>query len=221
MEAQAALDQAEINLGYTEIRSPIDGRDRAGHRHRRQSGSTLFRQACDHRQPGPDLCHLPGQPAQSSRLLQAPRRRAGKNTHVNIRIKLPDGTNLSACRREQLPRRAGRPEHRHRDGARDSAKPGACADPGRSCRRDRGAGRAEIGADRFRRPRSSSTSPATTCWSSTANKVEQRRVQTGAEQGTDVVVTTASRRARTSSSRASRKSGPARSSAAIGHRRRS
>src|SRR5262249_28160229 len=26
MEAQAALDQAEINLGYTEIRSPIDGR---------------------------------------------------------------------------------------------------------------------------------------------------------------------------------------------------
>src|SRR5215831_17879661 len=26
MEAQAALDQSEINLGYTEIRSPIDGR---------------------------------------------------------------------------------------------------------------------------------------------------------------------------------------------------
>src|SRR5437588_5173522 len=26
MEAQAALEQAEINLGYTEIRSPIDGR---------------------------------------------------------------------------------------------------------------------------------------------------------------------------------------------------
>ena len=26
MEAQAQLDQAEINLGYTEIRSPIDGR---------------------------------------------------------------------------------------------------------------------------------------------------------------------------------------------------
>src|SRR5215472_3186264 len=26
MEAQAALDQAQINLGYTEIRSPIDGR---------------------------------------------------------------------------------------------------------------------------------------------------------------------------------------------------
>src|SRR6516162_2694252 len=26
LEAQAALDQAEINLGYTEIRSPIDGR---------------------------------------------------------------------------------------------------------------------------------------------------------------------------------------------------
>ena len=26
MEAQAALDQAEINLGYTDIRSPIDGR---------------------------------------------------------------------------------------------------------------------------------------------------------------------------------------------------
>src|SRR5206468_12161869 len=26
MEAQAALDQAEINLGYTEIRSPIEGR---------------------------------------------------------------------------------------------------------------------------------------------------------------------------------------------------
>ena len=25
MEAQAQLDQAEIDLGYTEIRSPIDG----------------------------------------------------------------------------------------------------------------------------------------------------------------------------------------------------
>jgi membrane fusion protein, multidrug efflux system len=26
LQAQALLDQAEINIGYTEIRSPIDGR---------------------------------------------------------------------------------------------------------------------------------------------------------------------------------------------------
>ena len=55
MQAQALLDQAQINLGYTEIRSPIDGRIGLADLHRRQPGQSLVREAGDDRQPGPDL----------------------------------------------------------------------------------------------------------------------------------------------------------------------
>ena len=92
MEAQAALDQAEINLGYTEIRSPIDGR----------IGLAIFTEGIlVHPSSGKlativsqDPIYVTFQVSQRN-LLDYFRRRAedpGKNTHVNIRIKLPNGT---------------------------------------------------------------------------------------------------------------------------------
>ena len=67
----------EINLGYTEIRSPIDGRIGLAIFHRGQSGRPVVREACDDRQPGSDLRHLSGERARCSRL-QAPDRRIGR-----------------------------------------------------------------------------------------------------------------------------------------------
>ena len=62
---QAALTQAEVNLDYTDIRSPIDGR----------IGRTAYTLgnlvnpasgvAGDDRQPGPDLRAVPGQRARA------------------------------------------------------------------------------------------------------------------------------------------------------------
>jgi len=92
MEAQAELDQAEINLGYTEIYSPIDGRIgiaivTEGNLVQPSSGklATIVSQ---------DPIYVTFQVSQRN-LLDYFRRRAedpGKNTHVNIRIKLPNGT---------------------------------------------------------------------------------------------------------------------------------
>jgi membrane fusion protein, multidrug efflux system len=92
MEAQAALDQAEINLGYTEIRSPIDGRIglaivTEGNLVQPSSGklATIVSQ---------DPIYVTFQVSQRN-LLEYFRRRAeepSKNTHVNVRIKLPNGT---------------------------------------------------------------------------------------------------------------------------------
>ena len=92
MEAQAELDQAEINLGYTEIRSPINGRIglaivTEGNLVQPSSGklATIVSQ---------DPIYVTFQVSQRN-LLDYYRRRAedpGKNTHVNIRINLPNGT---------------------------------------------------------------------------------------------------------------------------------
>src|SRR5215472_15834964 len=92
MEAQAELDQAEINLGYTEIRSPINGRIglaivTEGNLVQPSSGklATIVSQ---------DPIYVTFQVSQRN-LLDYYRRRAedpGKNTHVNARIKLPNGT---------------------------------------------------------------------------------------------------------------------------------
>jgi len=92
MEAQAELDQAEINLGYTEIYSPIDGRIGVaivteGNLVQPSSGklATIVSQ---------DPIYVAFQVSQRN-LLDYFRRRAEdpeKNTHVNIRIKLPNGT---------------------------------------------------------------------------------------------------------------------------------
>src|SRR5205807_7000438 len=84
MEAQAALDQAEINLGYTEIRAPIGGRIglaifTEGNLVQPSSGklATIVSQ---------DPIYVTFQVSQRN-LLDYFRRRAedpGKNTHVNI-----------------------------------------------------------------------------------------------------------------------------------------
>jgi membrane fusion protein (multidrug efflux system) len=92
MEAQAMLEQAEINLGYTEIRSPIDGRIgiatfTEGNLVQPSSGklATIVSQ---------DPIYVIFQVSQRNviayrqRVAQAP----GETPHVNIHIKLPNGT---------------------------------------------------------------------------------------------------------------------------------
>jgi membrane fusion protein (multidrug efflux system) len=91
MEAQAQLDQAEINLGYTEIRSPIDGRIglatfTVGNLVQPSSGrlATIVSQ---------DPIYVIFQVSQRN-ILDYKRRVAesDKNTHVTIHIKLPNGS---------------------------------------------------------------------------------------------------------------------------------
>ena len=89
LDAQAALKQAQINLGYTDITRA----DRRPDRPRRVSVGNLVGPDSgvlrDHRQPGPDLRDLPGQPASvpstgGSRAAAGSRRWSG--------IDLPDDT---------------------------------------------------------------------------------------------------------------------------------
>src|SRR6516165_344081 len=92
MQAQALLEQAEINLGYTEIRSPIDGKIglanfTVGNLVAPTSG-TLARIVSQ------DPIYVTFQA--SERDVLAYKRRlaesADKNPHVTIHLKLPDGT---------------------------------------------------------------------------------------------------------------------------------
>lgn len=91
MQAQAALDQAEINLGYTEIKSPIDGRIglaqfTVGNLVDPSSGklATIVSQ---------DPIYVIFQPSQrdvlayKQRIAESP----DKNRHLTIHIKLPNG----------------------------------------------------------------------------------------------------------------------------------
>src|SRR5215831_10324528 len=91
MEARAALDQAEINLGYTEIRSPIDGRIgleafSVGNLVQPSSGrlATIVSQ---------DPIYVIFQVSQRN-ILEYKRRVAesDSNTRVTIHLKLPDGS---------------------------------------------------------------------------------------------------------------------------------
>jgi membrane fusion protein (multidrug efflux system) len=91
LEAQARLDQAEINLAYTEIRSPIDGRIglaiyTEGNLVQPSSGklATIVRQ---------DPIYVIFQASERD-VLEYKRRIAesqDKNPHVTVHIKLPDG----------------------------------------------------------------------------------------------------------------------------------
>ena len=92
MQAQALLEQAEINLGYTEIRSPIDGKIglasfTVGNLVAPTSG-TLARIVSQ------DPIYVTFQA--SERDVLAYKRRlaasADKNPHVTVHLKLPDGT---------------------------------------------------------------------------------------------------------------------------------
>jgi membrane fusion protein, multidrug efflux system len=92
MEAQAALEQAEINLGYTEVRSPIDGR----------IGLAIFTKGNLVQPSSGRLATIVSQdpvyvifPVSQRNLLDYYRRRpddADKSAPVTVRIKLPNGT---------------------------------------------------------------------------------------------------------------------------------
>ena len=189
MEAQAALDQAEINLGYTEIRSPIDGRIglaivTQGNLVQPSSGrlATIVSQ---------DPIYVLFQVSQRN-LLDYFRRRpddADKSAPETVRIKLPNGTVYphpgvanfldvqvdpttdTVALRATVPN----PEHLLIAGGvvgvsvERGAPKSALTVPQSAVLLDQ-AGRYVLVVD-------------------AAKKVEQRRVTTGAEQGRDIVVT--------------------------------
>src|SRR5262245_9968825 len=149
MEAQAQLDQAEINLGYTEIRSPIDGRIglatfTVGNLVQPSSGrlTTLSLSS----ESASDLCHLSGQPTQYSRVPAQSgairQQHACDHSHQDARRQY-----LSASWSQQFPRCPGRHHDRHRGGTGSSAQSGRCSDCRRSRRRHPGTWCAAIGAD--------------------------------------------------------------------------
>jgi membrane fusion protein, multidrug efflux system len=92
LAAQALLDQAEINLGYTEVRSPIDGRIgiaifTVGNLVGPSSGTlaTIVRE---------DPVYVIFQPSERD-ILEYKRRvaeSAGKTAHVTVHIQLPNGS---------------------------------------------------------------------------------------------------------------------------------
>jgi len=92
LQAQALLEQARINLGYTEIHSPIDGKIgianfSVGNLVQPSSGplATIVSQ---------DPIYVTFQPSEAD-VIDYKRRLAasgGKNQHLNVHIKLPDGT---------------------------------------------------------------------------------------------------------------------------------
>ena len=92
LQAQALLEQARINLGYTEIHSPIDGKIgianfTIGNLVQPSSGplATIVSQ---------DPIYVTFQPSEAD-VIDYKRRLAasgGKNQHLNVHIKLPDGT---------------------------------------------------------------------------------------------------------------------------------
>jgi membrane fusion protein (multidrug efflux system) len=194
MQAQAALNQAEINLGYTEIRSPIDGRIgianfTVGNLVGPSSGklATIVSQ---------DPMYVTFQPSERD-ILDYKRRvaeSADKNRHVPLHIRLPNGvdyphkavTNLldvqvdpntdTVTVRAQVPN----PEGLLIPGGvvgvivERGAPQSALLVPQSAVQFDQ-AGRYVLVVD-------------------AANKVEQRRVTAGVEQGRDIVVTDGLRR---------------------------
>ena len=64
--AQAQVDLSQINLDYTEIRSPIDGKIGRTAVTEGNVVSAEFGRADHHRQPGPDVRHVPGLGARSA-----------------------------------------------------------------------------------------------------------------------------------------------------------
>jgi membrane fusion protein, multidrug efflux system len=189
MEAQALLDQAEVNLGYTEIRSPIDGRIgfanfTVGNLVQPSSGklATIVSQ---------DPIYVIFQASErdvlnyKSRIAQSP----GKTAHLTVHIKLPNGrdyphpghTNLldvqvdattdTVAVRAQLPNPDGLLIPGGIVGVTvERGAPRAALVVSQSAVQLDQAGRYVLVVDE-------------------AKKVELRRVTTGVEQGRDIVVT--------------------------------
>ena len=92
LQAQALLEQAQINLGYTEIRSPINGRIGLanfpqGNLVGPSSGTLATIVSLD-----PIYVTFPASEADVIAYRQRVAASADKNPHVTIHIKLPDGT---------------------------------------------------------------------------------------------------------------------------------
>jgi membrane fusion protein, multidrug efflux system len=188
MQAQALLEQAKINLGYTEIRSPIEGRIgiarfTVGNLVGPSSGSLATIVSQD-----PIYVTFPASEADIIEYRRRVAESADKNPHVTIHIKLPNGiiyqhpglTNFLDAQvqtdtdtvlvRAQLP------------------NPEGMLIPG---------GVVGVVVDRGR-PGSSLVVPQAAILLDQAgnyvmvvddaNKVEQRRITTGVEQGRDIVV---------------------------------
>jgi membrane fusion protein (multidrug efflux system) len=189
LQAQALLEQAKINLGYTEIRSPVDGRIglanfTVGNLVSPSSGTlaTIVSQ---------DPIYVTFQASEADVIEYKHRiaASADKNPHVNIHIKLPDGsmyphagrTNLLDVQvqpdtdtilvRAQLPNPEGMliPSGIVGVLVERGAPQSSLVIPQSAVQLDQ-AGRyvMVVGADK---------------------KVEQRRIVTGVEQGRDIVVT--------------------------------
>jgi membrane fusion protein (multidrug efflux system) len=188
MEAQALLEQAQINLGYTEIRSPIDGRIglaryTVGNLVGPSSGNLATIVSQD-----PIYVTFPASEADIIEYRRRVAETADKNPHVTVHIKLPNGiiyphpglTNFLDAQvqtdtdtvlvRAQLPN----PEGMLIPGGVvgvvvDRGKPGASlVVPQASILLDQAGNYVMVVDD--------------------ANKVEQRRITTGVEEGRDIVV---------------------------------
>ena len=95
LQAQALLEQAQINLGYTEIRSPIDGRIglanfTKGNLVGPSSGTLATIVSLD-----PIYITFPASEADVIAYRQRVAASAEKSPHVAIHIKLPDGTSYA------------------------------------------------------------------------------------------------------------------------------
>ena len=137
LQAEALLQQAQINLGYTEIRSPIDGR----------VGLAIFTVGNLVEPSSGKLATIVSQdpiyvtfPASERDVIAYRHRLAefGRHKSAPARSYQTAGRDhLWSSRPHQLSRRPGRDQHRHRDCARGISKPGRSPRSGRD-RRGRG-----------------------------------------------------------------------------------
>lgn len=189
MQAQALLEQAKINLGYTEIRSPIDGRIglanfTVGNLVSPSSGTlaTIVSQ---------DPIYVTFQASEADVIEYKHRIAASsdKNPHVTIHIKLPDGTLYPHAGRTNLLDVQVQPDTDTILVRAQLPNPEGVLIPG---------GIVDVIVDRGA-PQASLVVPQSAVQLDQAGryvmvvgsdkKVEQRRIVAGVEQGRDIVVT--------------------------------
>ena len=144
---QAALTQAQVNLDYTDIRAPIDGRIgrtayTVGNLVNPASGvlATIVSQ-------DPIYVLFPVSVRDLETIREARRKEEGGLAKIDIRVRLPNGTGIPAARRLEPDRPAGRPADRHADHAGDhpQSRPAADRRPVRHGRHPRAPGSAAAG----------------------------------------------------------------------------
>ena len=189
LQAQALLEQAKINLGYTEVRSPIDGRIglanfTVGNLVSPSSGTlaTIVSQ---------DPIYVTFQASEADVIEYKHRiaASADKNPHVNIHIKLPDGSMYPHAGRTNLLDVQVQPDTDTILVRAQLPNPEGMLIPG---------GIVGVLVERGA-PQSSLVIPQSAVQLDQAGryvmvvgadkKVEQRRIVTGVEQGRDIVVT--------------------------------